>query len=343
MEKCVLCDSQKNPSCVANTNSSKTVDCKTACFSFINNVGDTVRGCAINDDICQNNELCSTCKTDLCNQEVFPESRLQCVQCENCFNSTTLPQMSYCDIYNPEDECYTYFDPKTLLTIRGCTSSSMPPMCGNCNLEKCQTDGCNNKQPEISNFFCYECYGSDEDCVSGKNLEAVRCAHGDRCITQYDNSTGNLWRSCVASKTEECSKEDEANGFCEICTKDKCNDQLMPSDRLYCLQCEGQNATNCYNGTVGSTPCLRAQKFDRCYSYIDHKDVMHRGCESDGFCDGSDQCVYCGKDGCNNVDGNGNPDLPNVGTFLVSLVMEMMLHVYWDQFQAILVSTETNV
>ncbi|KAL5278414.1 hypothetical protein ACFFRR_003196 [Megaselia abdita] len=316
--QCVSCDSSKDITCVGNglSLSLPNVTCSTECMVSINSFGDTIRGCSIGENPCEGNALCETCSSDICNGGIFPDDRLKCLQCDDCYNSTSFPLPTYCQNYLDNDQCFTYFDPTSLSTSRGCVSSPPFALCGNCLYEKCSYDGCNTLQPEISNFTCYDCIGSDGDCIDGQNLESTRCAHGNSCLVRYDNTSRTVYRGCVAFEKEECSDDDLANGFCKTCSTENCNGGIFPEDRLLCLQCQGKNGTDCYNGTSKSNACSRIQKFDRCYSYIDHQDIMHRGCESDDYCEGSESCIYCSLDGCNNISGNGeSPSEPNVGTF----------------------------
>lgn len=268
-----------------------------------------------NDDLmnCMKEEYCSFCNNeDNCNGGVFPKNRLQCFVCEDCHENTTLSSPRVCDKFAADDTCFTHTDPKTMKTSRGCHSQAIP-VCADCVYQTCEGNACNNEVPEISTFSCHECLGSEGDCVSGLDtLGTVRCGHGNRCITRYDLETKQVERRCVASDKEQCAKNDEN---CKICEGENCNKGVFPEDRLSCLQCTSENnVDDCYNGTVASTLCDTYDRFDSCYSFIDHSDKMHRGCVSGGYCENTDKCYKCNLNGCNTHNKTDEPN-PNPSAF----------------------------
>lgn len=273
--------------------------------------GSLERGCLPFTDVttCMLDEHCSFCNNEEnCNSGPLPRDRLQCVVCEDCYENATLPLGQVCEKFTVDDLCFTYTDPKTLKTSRGCHSQEIP-VNGDCIYDTCEDSNCNTKVPEIPAFSCHECLGKGNECVSGlKTLESVRCTHGNRCVSRYDSETRNVERRCVASGKEVC---EGANGICKICEEENCNKGIFPEDRLSCLQCKSENNTdNCYNGTVPAFQCDTYDRFDRCYTFIDHIGKMHRGCESDGYCKAADKCFMCGVDGCNTKNKTDDLNLP---------------------------------
>ncbi|KAL5278421.1 hypothetical protein ACFFRR_003203 [Megaselia abdita] len=315
---CVQCNSKYNSDCVANVDNvpaGNTCHDNSVCFYRVDIEDGTLeRGCLPFDKLtdCMDDH-CSFCNyEDNCNKGVYPRDRLQCVVCEDCHDNSTLPTPQICDSYKVDDLCFTYTDPKTNKTSRGCDSQGIP-VCADCLYNTCKGAGCNTDVPVISSFTCHECLGDEGDCISGLDtLETVRCTHGNRCVARYNSETKNVERRCVASDKEVCDKTEEAQGTCKICEDENCNKGVFPNDRLSCLQCESeQKDDNCYNGTVAAAHCSSYDRFDRCYSFIDHNDVFHRGCESSGYCKGTDRCYMCGVNGCNTHNKTDEPKPSN--------------------------------
>lgn len=81
------------------------------CRVFLDKV--TIRGCLPHkmEEQCTD-ENCTFCRSDKCNDQVFPENRLSCLHCEgaSCVNQTNNINVRYfCANYDPADECYTVF------------------------------------------------------------------------------------------------------------------------------------------------------------------------------------------------------------------------------------------
>lgn len=84
--------------------------------------GITIRGCSSHrhDDNnissqlieCNGSNDCSSCKTDKCNGNIFPENRLHCLHCggSSCVNQTnTIDVRHPCVNYVADDNCYSVF------------------------------------------------------------------------------------------------------------------------------------------------------------------------------------------------------------------------------------------
>lgn len=82
-------------------------------MTFISD-GITIRGCLASHLLtseCGGN-TCTSCKSDKCNAQIFPEDRLTCLHCqgESCVNQTNTIEVRHpCVNYTPNDECYTVF------------------------------------------------------------------------------------------------------------------------------------------------------------------------------------------------------------------------------------------
>jgi len=160
LDHCIICSSFTNITCATNPDSHQRLQCNpsinlTGCYTRIIPGGFTERGCAseLNETAladCQN-DRCLTCIGGSmpaygCNNNVFPEHRRTCHQCQDAVNGTcdAIPMElpTVCEIFDVNDRCYIH---RTNTTVtRGCTSD-FRRLCVNpqhCHI--CEISGCNN-------------------------------------------------------------------------------------------------------------------------------------------------------------------------------------------------------
>lgn len=74
--------------------------------------GITIRGCLANNFEADCKTTCTSCKSDKCNAQIFPEDRLSCLHCQgkSCVNQTNTIDVRYpCEKYVQDDECFSIF------------------------------------------------------------------------------------------------------------------------------------------------------------------------------------------------------------------------------------------
>jgi hypothetical protein len=107
--ECLSCDSSTSANCVDLIGNIPTISCESndSCATWIEGAV-TYRGCSRN--MSSEIKLFKTCDTDnYCNDEIFPENRLQCVSCfgSDCLSVKNNNLVSTCRNYFEDDKCYT--------------------------------------------------------------------------------------------------------------------------------------------------------------------------------------------------------------------------------------------
>uniref|UniRef100_T1GQZ3 DUF753 domain-containing protein n=1 Tax=Megaselia scalaris TaxID=36166 RepID=T1GQZ3_MEGSC len=174
------------------------------CITQLNNQGLVVRGCTQSaQEKCLDENTCKICDGRLCNGEIFPTDRLKCIQCNSTAQGDECSLASEkfsrtCNIYNKEDQCFTYADEKGLL-YRGCASDKNQA-CTEDNCLKCSGDNCNTNGLQVPNKLkCIKCDSSKgEECEADKiKAEAVTCTGNhnlnerETCFVQKVTSEDN--------------------------------------------------------------------------------------------------------------------------------------------------------
>lgn len=114
---CFECNEQTDPGCVEGENL-KQVPCNDfsdTCVTGIDGHGITHRRCIRNHGLAlaMSFSKYKTCHTNLCNDQIFPENRRKCYQCQGfgCEHVTQPPKVCpRVDVFYAMDRCYTYID-----------------------------------------------------------------------------------------------------------------------------------------------------------------------------------------------------------------------------------------
>lgn len=224
---------------------------------------------------------------------------LDCISCSSQSDVNCKLKPEDVRTYCASETCFGRNNPTTDLYTRGCLNAEEVPGCiadENCFICK-DAQHCNKKQSTV--LECFQCEG--ETCLEVDSATQTRqkCKEGSKCLTQI-NSNGQVVRRCTESAEEKCADEKT----CSICEGQLCNGNVFPADRLRCLQCDSATAgdeCSLSNGKFLKT-CNTYNKDDQCFTFVDDKVLLHRGCVSDNNagCKG-DNCVKCWGDNCNNL------------------------------------------
>ncbi|XP_055303093.1 urokinase plasminogen activator surface receptor-like [Sitodiplosis mosellana] len=166
---CFECSEKTDANCVEGENL-KQVPCNEfsdTCVVGIDGDGFTHRRCIRNHGLAlaMTFSKYQTCHTNLCNNQIFPENRLKCYQCQGigCENLSTVSTPKACpNSYNEVDRCFTYAD-KDRTFYRGCMSDSTEgkALCEQnmLNCKVCDGSGCNSDtKVEFNSVSCNRSY-----------------------------------------------------------------------------------------------------------------------------------------------------------------------------------------
>lgn len=148
--------------------------------------------------------------------------------------------------------------------------------------KKCYGKNCNVKR-EFQQ--CYLCNSRDSSECSQNAGSSTRSAQCDNylatCLTGID-AHGYTHRRCSVDYDTD-SLEFPNNQF-TVCTKNRCNSNIYPANRLQCYECNGERECDYMTSTSNSTststtkqpkfphrllkPCAVLSKFDQCYAYL---------------------------------------------------------------------------
>lgn len=113
-QSCYVCNSKHDENCIEITNATKSIVCddySSYCLTGVDEFGNTHRGCSSRSshDFIHGLEICTESN---CNDQVFPNERLLCYQCQGnveCnFLNSSLTQ-NPCTLFAHNEQCFTYF------------------------------------------------------------------------------------------------------------------------------------------------------------------------------------------------------------------------------------------
>lgn len=271
--------------------------------------------------------MVSECDANGCNNQIFPEDRILCHQCDtNVAACQTIAAQTIglpCNLYKDDEACYSYLENN--LMVRGCTSDV--------NSEKCILTGTGINCKDCSEANC------NTDLVSNPpTLKCIKCEEADEaCAWGYDESEGTLCTSTLpflSPKTESCYTKNventvsrgclldddatvcDATNSCETCTVEGCNNANV--EKFQCIQCNSGTAgeESCSNSgsdiNIEATDCEDIMGYEKRGCYIIKNDDVVRGCNSaltpavyDTCSTNSDSsCILCNNEpGCNGAAG----------------------------------------
>lgn len=123
-QECYDCNSRNHPQCSRDPRATRKPICDSyysSCFTGIDRFGHTHRRCIADHEI--SNQILPSifknytiCTNNGCNDQIYPEDRLQCIQCNgekycNLIESTkSSMKPEPCKILSKYDQCFTYIN-----------------------------------------------------------------------------------------------------------------------------------------------------------------------------------------------------------------------------------------
>ncbi|XP_055859253.1 uncharacterized protein LOC129921450 [Episyrphus balteatus] len=269
--RCVECNSAVDPNCASKPDSLiNFAHCTslpyTGCFSKINADGHTERGCladlemeTIDKCIGSGDEIkCSTCDSENCNNQLYPENRQICYRCtsdDDEFCQTTPVNSGACLLYEENDQCGVEINGNN--THRGCSSEM------NCNGEDretcriCSANNCNTVDL-LSNYIgkpgqwqdlplnCYKCEGTT--CQTSLGSFSM-CDNNNlqKCETVFDSNTKLVVRRGCSDEVAKTHGDycDANSGMCQQCKSNGCNNVRQFSEYMDCAFCDTTTNPDC--------------------------------------------------------------------------------------------------
>ncbi|XP_030383159.1 uromodulin-like [Scaptodrosophila lebanonensis] len=280
------------------------------CVKQLNDAKRVVRGCGDGKSCESNTEACIACVGPNCNEGIYPESRLQCYQCENCNflnNNSSMP----CLVYDDAEKCYARAESADTMQ-RGCFSdpaakcsaSTTDPKCLSCN-----ENGCNKLKYE-RNVDCFQC--SDADSCAGSQAEnivppcskPVGYAETDVCYTQVKD--GITYRGCFNERDSQLGECSEATS-CTTCISKACNWEetgKVQDSNFTCIRCRSDNFAGCRDAAdkIGGEKCTKECTDNKCFTGT-WDGIVVRGCLCDATHQMVHQCTDSSDDTCDVCEG----------------------------------------
>uniref|UniRef100_A0A336MP54 CSON002700 protein n=1 Tax=Culicoides sonorensis TaxID=179676 RepID=A0A336MP54_CULSO len=231
------------------------------------------------------------CEGYFCNNQIFPENRMQCYQCEEGCQKIDPEnhKIKPCVNYKENDECFVIaLDSNT--TYRGCTSDVNTlgiETCNDQNYSKYCLKNKFNDQDSIDNSFsCMTCerkIPEGLDIINGNcydNKKVSSCGpvllgrEPDKCFTIMEPEL--IQRGCLSlgNNMQDCN---EAGDNCNICSQSVCNNEIYRDNNgiknvsrgcLHTIPNEilknecASNSTNCK--ICEATECNKKVNFQEC-------------------------------------------------------------------------------
>ncbi|XP_075153580.1 uncharacterized protein LOC142227116 [Haematobia irritans] len=155
----------------------------------------------------------------------------------------------------------------------------------------------------VEGLECYSCDSTENpECATkpGQQISVEEChSDNDECVQVV--VSGITRRGCLSRlfPSRYCPEP------CERCSKNLCNRDVFPHDRLRCYQCLGADCVNVDYKPQLIMPCPFYHDNDRCFMKVLHINNVHRGCEHsvEDANDCVNTCIKCNRDGCNKEPG----------------------------------------
>lgn len=254
-------------------------------------------------DCSLNNSKCDTCIYSDCNH-----GNPTCYVCNSADDTDCVGLQSKNHLKQCRTDCVVFLDDEGY-TVRGCAENFPELNVYECTESTfcsiCDYTECNTAILPANRLKCYQCEGSEDDCLSPKKSEEKWCARyqeDDSCYTYFDNATWVV-RDCISNTEDEFCSEG-----CIRCGQTGCNKQeAFHPNTLSCVHCQDSNCKELTKGEMCSKENLLGRQ-DLCYVY-QHGATVRKGCLSDleqnslirESCedDDSKSCVLCAFDDCN--------------------------------------------
>lgn len=162
---------------------------------------------------------------------------------------------------------------------RGCIQDLDSDLMNHCLKQSATCKSCQGRFCNLKESFqeCYTCNGYQyPDCSAlPPSIKVVICDdYNSTCLTGIDR-IGYTHRRCSNSNDYMKELTHFPNGL-NICTENKCNNQIYPKDRLRCYHCSGEKHCNFIESHLTEKslkhlqpkPCSLWSHQDQCYTYL---------------------------------------------------------------------------
>ncbi|XP_036330873.1 uncharacterized protein LOC118742712 [Rhagoletis pomonella] len=315
--QCNFCTSETDPLCAINPENAVFAkrSCHKECMVALKD-SQLIRTCLDDKEVnqryvCRANTSggteCASCDTDNCNNFAFPSDRLRCHVCSDASCSTSTAQ--YCAEYDQNDFCFAKYEngqPELLGCGSAQNSSDLAAWEAERKLYRCTGNDCNAiASLPTTGGYCLSC-NSTLTPACAQNPATLTIAEAcpaleDQCVT-YLSTGGLTQRGCLSKLSSAEQTSCQAAGTCAICTGDRCNNEIFPSNRRRCHICNSTSDNTCSSAPNSIQICPVYVANDRCVTK--RTEFVERGCESELTCDTSDEgnCNICEGDACNTVE-----------------------------------------
>lgn len=298
--------------------SANSKDCLNGgCYVGINSQGETKRDCAINQSTtaCATNDNqaanCLVCQDDFCNGISFPiKNRLICKECRGYSCDENGSEDKYCESLNQAERCVSVFNSAGRVLERGCSTTIQSAAYCNAsesNCLKCSFNSCNVQTSMQQKYYCVSCDSNDEPgCIMNSATVGTKACTTNQCFSRLLTiSSGSPWQYVVKGCAADLPTSYNCTGpSCSICTGDRCNNVLYPSNRFSCLSCRNDE---CKNATTKTCELYHSLQQGCVTLYNSNNEVNFRGCYSDvaegtkNVCDDTSDllCTKCTTANCN--------------------------------------------
>lgn len=283
--QCITCRSISDPNCIENYDKSSIKTCQTyddECFVFVRK-NSVKRGCLreMSPEFvseCQETYMqakCQICKNDdgsACNIHDLTDTCIECDSSNNirCRNDPASIIEKICSAKaNKSAGCYLHQRGDAFK--RGCVEDIIESYQNQCykQSETCKSCFGRNCNTAKSYKTCYVCNSRDDsDCAKvTESTDALTCLNYlSSCVTGIEN--GYLYRNCTENVV---STEKTVENEFEICSNNKCNENVFPPQRLLCYQCNGKEECEHLSKISNITslgPCKFYSELDQCYTLM---------------------------------------------------------------------------
>ncbi|XP_036317703.1 uncharacterized protein LOC118732685, partial [Rhagoletis pomonella] len=263
--------------------------------------GVTYRGCSSSLQCeASNSKSCVQCVGSACNTinleradddnyGKWQDLPLTCLSCSGDECSSANVTQSQCE-NNNEQDCVTVFEDGAVVR-RGCSDAVELEHATHCSTNEddclyCKSNACNNATAKSQYNECIHCDSyKNLSCLwdAQSSIHKTRLCQGSCMTALYpsdvsEDSAYELIRTCLDDKDadERLTCAGGSDALCKSCTGNKCNTDIIPTDRRSCYQCEGDD---CEEPQVQVCPLYKSD--DQCFIWYDETNsVSQMGCLS---------------------------------------------------------------
>lgn len=280
--RCIECDSESDSNCIELNGRASIKACQAyddECFVFTRKNA-VKRGCLQEMSYeflfdCKATHMqtkCQTCKNANRNACNYHDLNDTCIECDSrddlrCRDDPASMIHRICSVHSDKSTgCYLQNHGDTFK--RGCLTDLDEADQNQCYKQSDKCKSCFGKNCNVIRNFrtCYVCNSrNDSHCAKvSESTDSSTCFHyPSSCVSGLEN--GYTYRNCTENiGTNEKIVENEL----EICSADKCNEIILPEQRLQCYQCSGNEECKDINSDLALGPCKFYSELDQCYTLV---------------------------------------------------------------------------